>query len=280
MSWRRLLLGAVGVLALVWLCLMDYHFQRHFGRFVKISSSYTLDGVEHRLAPVAAGSWFPYYPVLQSGTARSIKALYLRFEEVCATLALPLWISGGTLLGAIRHGGFIPWDDDMDLHMRLEDKARLLHPDTRQTLRAAGLELVTIWGFPRTDILKVVFTRENGTELVQYPFLDVLFEGEVDGQWGACRTDLEEPDCTALHLDETWPEDSVFPLQRLPFEDLQVWAPRQPTVLLDIQYGPGWRDKYVVDYLHWSIHVAILLRLAENTGVDQEHHDRVHDGDL
>ena len=42
-------------------------------------------------------------------------------DELCAELNLTYYIIGGTLLGAIRHGGFIPWDPDIDIAMPRED---------------------------------------------------------------------------------------------------------------------------------------------------------------
>ena len=37
------------------------------------------------------------------------------FDQVCRKHGLKYFIDGGTLLGAIRHGGFIPWDDEQTL---------------------------------------------------------------------------------------------------------------------------------------------------------------------
>ena len=48
------------------------------------------------------------------------------FDKFCRDHGLRMWLYAGTLLGAIRHKGYIPWDDDIDVCMTREDYNKLL----------------------------------------------------------------------------------------------------------------------------------------------------------
>lgn len=72
----------------------------------------------YRGLPKAAGS----LRLLQLGNAQLLR----EFDALCKEQGLAYWLDFGTLIGAIRHEGFIPWDDDVDVGMLREDVDRLL----------------------------------------------------------------------------------------------------------------------------------------------------------
>lgn len=98
------------------------------------------------------------------------------FAGVCERLGLRYYLVGGTLLGAVRHGGFIPWDDDIDVAMPREDYDRFA--------RIAQAELGPDYFYqsPDTDphyFLTYAKIRKKGTFFYEERFRDARFEQGV-----------------------------------------------------------------------------------------------------
>ena len=50
----------------------------------------------------------------------------VNFDSICKKNGLTYFLSNGTLLGAVKYQGFVPWDDDIDIFMPRRDYERLL----------------------------------------------------------------------------------------------------------------------------------------------------------
>ena len=102
--------------------------------------------------------------------------ILLEFVRICEQFSLRYYLVGGTLLGAVRHQGFIPWDDDIDVAMPREDYDRFAQIAPRE------LAPQYFYQSPKTDpnyFLTYAKIRKNGTEVYEERFKDAKFHKGV-----------------------------------------------------------------------------------------------------
>lgn len=162
------------------------------------------------------------------------------FISVCKEHDLKWYIMFGTLLGSMRNDGFLPWDDDIDVGMPLEDYKKLCtHKewfDDRYFLQTSIDE-----GLP--NIAKL---RKNGTTAFGQGLLECLRTG---GHHGVPidivpLAQIQGTDC--LHTPSlknferkniSYPTSWFNPPQTGKFEHLEVLLPAKPRKILNAVYG-------------------------------------------
>ena len=125
-------------------------------------------------------------------TLKETQQVYLEllaeFDQVCMEHGLRYDLCGGSMLGAVRHGGYIPWDNDIDLSMPRPDYERMLE------LKQSG-----ILGMPAHRDLVSERDETFPRHFARYIRHDVKRVSEMAEDW----------DCPYIGID-------IFPLDGIP----------------------------------------------------------------
>ena len=97
------------------------------------------------------------------------------FDNICRKHGVNYYMLGGTMLGAIRHKGFIPWDDDMDFGVLRKDYERL-----KRILRTELPEQYKCCDYNNDKVIQYPFIKISDTEtLIQDPRVNLPLENQI-----------------------------------------------------------------------------------------------------
>lgn len=148
--------------------------------------------------------------------------ILVEIDKICRRHNIPYWIDYGSLLGAVRHGGFIPWDDDLDIGMMKEDYSRFLS--------IAPQEL------PDQFVVQNISTEK---------YFPLTFSKIVDKNSKVYSNDYSQQKCkyTGIWID-------IFPLVKGNY-NIRKW--------LDPLYGRCFRRIHHVEPFNISVAISYLL---------------------
>lgn len=210
-----------------------------------------------------------------TGDLRLIQEAYCGFLKILDNYFcennLKYWIDFGTLIGAIRHKGFIPWDDDIDISMPRDDYEKLI-----QNFKHDDIELVFENNFKNKCFIKLVHkgSKNISVDIFPYDYHNYELNQQEEAEFSLklenlrkrkkkfktldeIRTNIKEItknlitsdkktqkpslfmalDFPHAHKNKVFPYDEIYPLQKIKFEDIELFAPNKIDCVLKKEFG-------------------------------------------
>lgn len=227
-------------------------------------------------------------------------------DKILTKYNLTYWLDYGTLLGAVRHKGFIPWDDDMDITILAEEYENVYETLNTEFAKFEGLTCekkeklgwlgvgykhyqTGIW----LDLFSIEHINYNGAleprfeqlcrEREQYYQYYCKYKGRLDA---VCllkqKNDIIKNDRSGKEtLYYVTPErnytskihycnDDIFPLRRIEFEGYDFFCPNNYTEILTQNYSNHYMSLARGGILHHDQGRGALSVWATNNNIDMQ----------
>ncbi len=244
-----------------------------------------------------------------TGSLRMIQkgdALLLQIVDIiCVKHKIEYWIDAGTCLGAVRHHGFIPWDDDIDINMIRTDYERARHI-LKEELKEYGISVEESKDEPIAHVGIGYKHRETGLWIDLFPFeyttIDPKNKRNIEGfkrkntqyqrQWRKKRNKYDRkkmfkyrkkfiPEIcekkeakSIINCPEWCPKPmifevkNIFPLNYMMFEGFKVPVPNDAHKYLEIFYGNNYMNFPQSGVMHHGDGRGHLSTWAQKSGTD------------
>jgi len=180
---------------------------------------------------------------------KKLLQLLIRVKEFLGMYNIPWWLFGGSLLGAKRHQGFIPWDDDIDLGILKHYDTKLLELHKKGVFAKHDLDLQ-----PQNNINNInnTFYQIRALNENDDIVIDVFTLEEVGN--------LYQPTAHRIKNEYISKQD-LFPLRQELFHNVIVNVPQNCIPYLDRVY-PAWDKRLHIRYPHKVGEICSFLNLS------------------
>jgi phosphorylcholine metabolism protein LicD len=166
-------------------------------------------------------------------------SLYKMFYEASQLLeknGIVYWIIGGTFLGAVRSGGIIKWDDDIDIMIPVEYKDKLYKLFKNDK---------TFYIHKNNKYCNKILYRNNNNKL----FIDIFY-GKKSRKNG--QSIIEHYNKKSK---KTWPNDyyyldKLFPLRKYKFGAYEVYGSKEHLDFMERNFSKKWNTEAVISHSH------------------------------